>query len=465
MDLKGFGLQFPQEYAIACMEVICEIYPGEKPEEYLKTAKSLFEIMSIKMEDDTFIKPKRGVGLGYFSNIMSLVVASLLIDCEVVMMFNDDMLIPDKHYSKAREIFHDFDLIINEKKSGQIWHKVPMFANVSMARNGTLMYYEVQGIKAAVFNKRYHYERKAIHLAADWVYRWKQTFHYERIFGYESSKGESQRHPSMLGLNPDADYQVGWVKGGMLRNYISPKDSLNEEDRRIWAISFPWKSPKDREFSKVRSKAIEKYKDRIHYTEYDEYFNPRIKEKVDSNRIPADFFLAGYQLPRWSDLRSILFHQATTGRTTMGTYPKRAAYHMLSNLLSDNPIHSWITGGYEIVSPFYRIPGVDNTSLLLYSQLKRSTRLTLPTVNKTVGENAMSGLFAPGSGLEFMSKLGINTSGVIDIKISTELPPDEDYIDQEDLTYDLSEGEDIDTQFPNEDGYSSAGDFDAEELW
>jgi len=424
MDLKGFGLQFPREYAIAAMEVVAEYYPCEEAEEYLNMAKSLFSLISVKMEDDTFIKPIRGVGLGYFSNVMSLVVACLLEDCHVVKMFNDDMLISDESYKKARSVLEDHKFVINEKKSGTKWYRAPMFANVSMDVKGTLMFFEVQGIKAAVFNKKYHYQRKAIHLTAPWVYRWKQTFHYERIFGWEKSPGESQEHPCMLGLNPQAPYPVGYVKGGLLRKYVSPKDSEDEESRRIRAIAFPWKEKKDKDFAKTRALAIAKYKDRISYTEYDEYLNPRIEESATSKKLTPDFFLASYQLPRWADLKSILYNEATTGRTTMGMYPKRAAYYMLNYLLSDNPIHSWITGGYEIISPFYRIPGVNNQTLWLYSKLKWSTRFNFPSVNKKKGDGAIS-LLTEGSGLEFLSQMRLDEGLATEFEI-TNLQIDDD---------------------------------------
>ncbi|WPV08070.1 MAG: RNA-dependent RNA polymerase [Verticillium dahliae ormycovirus 2] len=461
IDLKGFGLQFPHEYILGCMDVINEVYPCEEAEEYRSSVANMLRILSVKMDDGTHVKPIRGVGLGYFSNIMSLVVASLLEEFDVVQMFNDDILIPSDHYEKGIKKLTDHKFIINEKKSGHMWHKVPMFANVSMARNGTLMYYEVQGLKAAVFLKKYHYERKSIHIAAPWVYRWKQTFHYERIFGYEVRRLESQDHPSDLGLTPSAPFRTGWVKGGLLRKYKSPKDGLSEEERRIWSISFPWKTPKDDNFRIAREKAIQKYKDHIWYTEYDEYLNPRIEDKVDGKTMNPDFFLAGYSLPRWADLQSVLFNHETTGRTTMGTYPKRAAYYMLNYLLSDNPIHSWISGGYDVISPFYRIPGVSNTILMLYDSLKKSNRLSSKHVLKRCPENEPVYLSA-GSGIEFMKNImnqdyaKLENFDVGEI-ISYESDEDESQI--------IDLDDDLDIDYPDEDGQSSAGDFDAEELW
>jgi len=91
IDLKGFGLQFPREYIAAAMETLSEEYPCEETQDYTRSTLSIFEKMSIKMGDLKYITPKRGVGLGYFSNLMTLVVASILQDSNVIYMFNDDI--------------------------------------------------------------------------------------------------------------------------------------------------------------------------------------------------------------------------------------------------------------------------------------------------------------------------------------------------------------------------------------
>jgi hypothetical protein len=430
IDLKGFGLQFPHEYILACMDVINEIYPSEETKEYRDSVAYMLNILSVRMEDGTYTKPIRGVGLGYFSNLMSIVVASLLAPCDIVQMFNDDILCPDDTYEQALDILTSHSFIINEKKTGDLWHKVPFFANVSMARNGTLHYFEVNGILAAVFTKKYHYQRKAILLASPLRYRWKANFYYEYMFGPEVYPCEAFEHPNKLGLDDTAPYPCNYVKGGLLKHYKSPRPE-SEEFRRLWSISFPWKEPKEDNFHRKRYEAIGKYRHHRAYMEYDEYLNPRIKEKDVWKNTNPDFFLGAYQLPRWADLQSIIANEYTCGRTTMGRNPRTAAHYMLQYLHSDNPIHSWLTGGYEIISPFARDPAPGDWISLLYYKLKRSSVYTAPITNKVKGENKLSSSI--GDGLKFLQGIEISHEETDFVISESDIPSFEPETDSEEF--------------------------------
>ncbi|USW07202.1 putative RNA-dependent RNA polymerase [Downy mildew lesion associated ormycovirus 3] len=399
IDLKGFGLQFPREYIAAAMETLQEEYPSDEVEDYTRSTLAIFDKMSIKMGDLKYVSPKRGVGLGYFSNLMTLVVASLLQDKDVVYMFNDDILVNSNRFEEAIEELESYDFIINDKKTGGEWLSAPFFAGVSMAKRGSLRYMEAQGERAAIFTKRYHYQRKQILLSINVENRWKANYHYERLFGYEVFKGEAFLHPSKWGLDPYAQKSVGWVRGGLLSKYVTDK-SDDEESRRIWNIGFPWKEPKDKDFAAKRANAKSK-KDYVYYTEYDSYLNPKVKDKLLGDAKKPDFMLGSYQLPRWADLQSIMFNQVSSGRTTMGRYPKRAAYHMLDFLLSSNPINSWISGGYEVDSDFYRSPGLTPEIQLLYSQLRETELTSFSSVNKREIDTNKS-FMAKGEGISFL---------------------------------------------------------------
>jgi hypothetical protein len=398
IDLKGFGLQFPREYIMAAMDVLNEIYPSEETEDYIRSTKLSFSKLSIMMEDKTFITPNRGVGLGYFSNIMTLVVGSILQDMDIVKMFNDDILCPIENYEKATARLESLSFVINEKKTGGKWYKAPYFAGVAMAPKGSLRFYEAQGSKAALFTKRYHHERKNIFLMNVYNKSWKMAYHYERIFGHEVEKLECFRHPTDLGLNPHGVKRVGWVKGGYLRKLRSPIHE-DEERRRVWSITYPWKNPTDKK-SFNRQRRVKRYKDDVWYTEYDEYLNPEITE-LDNRSGRPDFFLGNYQLPRWADLQLLIARAETVGRTTLGVHPKRAAHYMLQYLHSRNPIHSWITGGYEIESPFYRLPGLDPFNQIIYERLRIARRSTYPSINKREGKGAIT-VFKEGDGINFL---------------------------------------------------------------
>jgi hypothetical protein len=392
------------------------------------------------MEDGTYFRPERGVGLGYFSNIMTLVVASVLSDCNIVKMFNDDILCPIELYDQAIGNLTSLGFIINEKKSGKEWHKAPFFAGASLAPNGTLRYYEAQGPKAALFNKRYHYERKSIFVSQEYNYRWKLAYHYERIFGYEAHKGESLEHTSALGLMPNAPKVHGYVTGGILRTVLKPHLG-DENQRRVWSYQFPWKEAKEKKsFNLKRRDLIKRFKNKQWYTEYHDYNNPVVKDDPTLVRNKPDFYLGKYQLPRWADLQALIAFGQTCGRTTSGRSPKKAAHYMLSYLLSMNPIESWINGGYVVDSDFYRDPGVDPWTQLLYDRLRSSTLSSLPTVNRRMAEDLPN--MPAGVGITFMKNVMHGDERLLDFPIDVE-QIDVQNEDSEDEVLDLDDMIDV----------------------
>ncbi|USW07204.1 putative RNA-dependent RNA polymerase [Erysiphe lesion-associated ormycovirus 3] len=413
LDLKGFGLQFPREYIHAFMEIFYEVYPADETAEYKHLFEKLSSIISIKMGEENFLVPKRGVGLGYFTNLMTLIIASILEECDVTMMFSDDMLISKSEYQKARDLLESFGFIINEKKSGQEWLKTPFFAGCCMAPKGSLRFYEAQGQKASLHRQRYHWQRKNSFLSQEWINPVKMAYHYERIFGFEIRRAECFDHPTMLGLNPYTPRHVGYVKGGLLRKYRTPKPDCDENQRRIWAMSFPWKLPvQKKEFQKTRYN-LRNEKNRIHYTEYDEYFHPEIESRSKVLLMHPDFMLGSHQLPRWADLQQLIAVGRTCGRVTKGHHPKQAARKMLDYLLADDPISSWLCGGYDVVSSFYRIPDLNPDMQLIYERLRSCIRLNHPIINKAIGEEAISHI-KEGDGLEFLQQIKLQEVPDID---------------------------------------------------
>jgi len=445
IDLKGFGLQYPHEYIIATMEVLEEIYPSQDVSEYKQLCEKLFSIMSIKGEDDKFIKPKRGVGLGYFANLMTLGVAAILQDMNVISMFSDDILIDAERYNEALHNLRYFKFILNEAKTGKYWHKAPFFAGVCMTPKGSIRYGEAQAEKAAIHNKRYHYERKNCFLSCNWDKPWLMAYHMERLYGYEIQRGEAFLHPNVLGLNPQASKPVGWVKGGILKEYKTPKPQGDETLRRFWSIKFPWKNPHEKkEFHRIRKDA-KKYKNVIHYTEYDEYLNPDIEPISRVAIEKPDFFLGKYQLPRWADLQLMLGRNETTGRTTMGRYPKLAARGLLDNLLSRDPIGSWVAGGYNIISPFAREPGLNPDNQLLYEMLRTVKRTGTNSVNKREGLDSISSVNT-GEGIKFLTQIKEEK----DLPIEIHEEEEEETSDYEG-PLDFLEEEDVDIAYVDED--------------
>jgi hypothetical protein len=245
----------------------------------------------------------------------------------------------------------------------------------------------------------------------------------------------------MWGLDPSAPKHTGWVKGGLLAKYTSDKSEL-EEMRRVWSIGIPWKQPKDKDFARKR-KLAKSYKNKVYYNLYDEYNNPKVIDSTGITSVKPDFFLAGYQLPRWSDLQSILFNHISCGRTTQGRNLKVSAKNMLDHLLSNDPIGSWLKGGYEVDSPFYRTPGLTPEFQLLYNSLRNSKMNQDVSVIKTEVKDSYS-FMKQGSGSEFLKSLGIQFETTVEeesqiFNIDMEDVPDVESYHSDDETFEFDE--------------------------
>jgi len=115
IDLKGCGLQYPREYILKLMDILCEMFPDESVLEHRDLAKKLFANISVEV-GDKHVSTLRGVGLGYYANLMTLCTAIVLSECSIVKMFSDDILVEKGDYDKAIEALVKHKLIVNEEK-------------------------------------------------------------------------------------------------------------------------------------------------------------------------------------------------------------------------------------------------------------------------------------------------------------------------------------------------------------
>ncbi|WZH63115.1 RNA-dependent RNA polymerase [Ophiocordyceps sinensis ormycovirus 1] len=388
IDLKGCGLQYPREYIIAAMEVMYEIYEDPVILDFMTSAKKMFSKLNIRMPDGSYVWPLRGVGLGYFNNLMALVTAAAVSECEIIQMFNDDILCPKQHYDLAISNLTNLGFIINEKKTGATWNKVAYFAGSCMTAKGSLKFFEVQGEVAGIFRKRYHFERKNQLCSIFLPRRLKACYVYERLFGHEYEKGESFNHPNMMGINTHAPDIVGFVKGGELRKYLVPPTEGSEEMRRLWSITCPWKEPKDKKSFALIRKGLKKKYNAFYDTEMHEYLNPKIEGPDEFILEKPDFHLGKYQLPRWADMQMILSANRTCGRTVHMKHPAYVANKMVKCMLSRDPIGAALSGGYDIISPFHRVEDVPPFYQLLYDSLKRTVHDSWSFASKRTGDNS-----------------------------------------------------------------------------
>jgi hypothetical protein len=378
IDLKGFGLQYPREYILNTVKALREVYNIE--EDYESALWTIFDELEVEYEDLTKEHPMRGVGLGYFTNLMVIGVAAILDKYNVIQMFSDDILIDTKDYDNAIASLESFDFIINEKKSGKEWLKTPFFAGACLAPKGTLRFWEAQSQFASCFKQRYHYIRKNILANTALPNKHKVLLRYTRVFGYEYKKNEIIQHPNMLGANLSAPNQIGYVKGGLLRKRKTPTDD-NDMESLYMSLSYPWKETQDYNFNKERKDFIKRTKDITVDTMIDEYLRPKYEEPNLFNRA-LDSFLGNYMLPKWADYQMIFNHHLTSGRTTHSLDKKTALKAFSEYPLSRDPISTMVHGGYEITTHIYKYLIPDEFNRLLWSELRHVENMGVNTFRK-----------------------------------------------------------------------------------
>jgi len=225
LDLKGFGLQFPREYVITLCEEISNLYDDPLIKEEVLILKDLFENISVEGEDGLLTFPKRGVGLGYYTNVLVLAMDIILDDIRVIAAFADDMLIRLDDYERCLARLESQDLIINEKKSGEEWINVAWFMNVGISPVHIAEFHAELG---AVFNYRYHWQRK-MHMSS--ITHLGDTrvvcYHLMRIFGHEFTRDEWSKHQD---------------DGGYI-GFIPPEEGYSKV--RLAAVIKPWKDKND----------------------------------------------------------------------------------------------------------------------------------------------------------------------------------------------------------------------------
>lgn len=368
IDLKGFGLQFPREF----IKILMDEFVSRYDHDWIKTMRDLtvdqFDRLNITMPDGSHFWPNRGVGLGYFSNLMTIAVRICLEDCYIVKMFNDDILVDENDYEKAISKLTSYSFIINEKKSGELYYCAPYFMNMSMHKTGSLRYQDAQGPMSAVMLGKHHYQRKSTFLMVPMPYKWKAMYHYERIFGWECQPGECFDHPTKWGLNYSATEYVGWVKGGLLRKFRSPK-SGDITEYRMKSIAFPFMEEKDNHFNETRFKS-RRFKNKRWYTMTDEYLNPKVEEVTWINEVNHQNFLGSEQMPSWYDLNLLYMYKYSTGKILRGLSREDVLHAFERYSLFRDPIGTMKYGGGVITSPFHKTPAISGIMGEIYDLIR-----------------------------------------------------------------------------------------------
>jgi len=187
-DLKGSGLQFPLEYLIIVAEELARIYP-DLEEETSRMTNLLNNLQVIK--DNKTIDIKRGPGLGYYTNLKSIALWSIMRGLKIKASFDDDLLVAEEHFTSVLDRCLEYGFIVNDKKTGKRWNNVYWFIEAGISQDGLVTFSTEQADIAAIFRQRFYYERKQLVSSLENEIQLLVAYHLERFYGHEFRRKES----------------------------------------------------------------------------------------------------------------------------------------------------------------------------------------------------------------------------------------------------------------------------------
>jgi hypothetical protein len=357
-DMSGFGFQFPREYLEICASVISELYPMSEVDEQFDILSAILKGITVTT-DSGVVKPLRGIGLGYYEDLKTMTILSILKKYDPISVYGDQGLLKLIAYEAIFEL-QRFQFIVEDKKVewvGSTECPTVKWAGATMSAVSLETSRRFSDNLLGAFFSRFHWERKlnlrSISRSFPEYRRVQKilSFWYEEYFGWEFHRGESTSHFDNGGINMFG-YTSGYTKLYKVQRMIAPYDPILFDPLYLTPFkaasrkTFPWKQAKD--FSKKR-KEVFKHTQVNNSICYD-YVHPRV-------RMQNTPYKGAKILPGWADLLYIARYGRSSGSFTFGLSPPaiRNAYSKFP--FSSLPTRCQATGGYRVLTR-YAAPGI-----------------------------------------------------------------------------------------------------------
>jgi hypothetical protein len=387
-DISAFGIQYPRVFLQIAVDVLNELYPCTVMQEQHDLVTEVLTNVTVTLPDETVVKPIRGIGLGYFEDLKTLFMLSVLDKHNPISVYGDQGILPLTGLGAIEDLIQAGFILKFEKI------EFVASTNVLLWGGNTMQKYRFYRRKAFLapllesFFSRTHWERKnaLLSVAKDNYELYTRVFKarlYQRFFSYEFFPGDYNLHVEQGGLRLDVPYVAGYNKLYRLRHFMMPKQlnyfsishNLPHTVRRETcsnkvAIAFSKKR-----FSIYRSTRLED--DAQEYNIY-----PRYTYNADRpSRAPST-------LPNWAELALIYKHGCHTGAFTYGVDPSEFLKTVEQFPYASNPFEARARGGYKLQSgPFLARPMVNQDwkavavklqQLEEYSNTLKVNRIDLP---------------------------------------------------------------------------------------
>jgi hypothetical protein len=358
-DISGFGFQFPREYIVICMNVIRELYPNSFLDMMGDEYNAIFKDgISVDMPNGEVVHPPRGTGLGYYEDIKTIVMMSLLQDFQLISVYGDQGLIDANMgyfamFELQRYGFEFSDMskyqVVSDTNTSEWSIK---WGGYKVRPNSITKTKSLLNPLLGCFFTEYHWERKNSLFS---FYEQNKEFYksrekrliryYNLYFGNEFYRDELKgSFIDAVGISACANYTIGTKKDYKIKDYRVPYEDTTFEA----AFITPFRKSRSKVWPKSIGKAFHELRRKVYRQSITidssvyYYTNPRIKY---NNRLESKERL----LPEWAEYLYCFLYGATTGSLTYNMSPVELERAIQRNMHSSDPIRSAARGGYKIL--------------------------------------------------------------------------------------------------------------------
>jgi len=350
-DISAFGLQYPREYLQLCAEIIQEMYPSSILDEQGDIFRKILQNVSVEMPDGEFIYPPRGIGLGYYEDLKTIVMLSLLREYHPVSVFGDQGILPLEAYESIPRLIEFQYSIKFEKVETVCSTGKTRWCGHSMSPTSLILTKQFFEPLIGCLFSRFHWEKKcslrALAIEFPKLYTPLQNrlcIMYERTFGYEFFKGESFSNFYNGGIRLDTPIVSGYTRTWKVEHMNMPYSNqwfditYQTPFRKAVQRAYPTKIARDFQVQRKLAYRLPARDDLII-----KYIDPIIELNKKNRPLPR-------LLPAWADALFLANHGMTTGSLTYGMSPENIRLAPVRQVFSSDPFRARATGGYKILT-------------------------------------------------------------------------------------------------------------------
>jgi hypothetical protein len=344
----AFGLQYPREYLCEIADAIAYHWPSPDVQEQADILKKIFSKVTLELPNGRFVYPTRGIGLGYYEDLKTIGIMSIMYNLDVISLYGDQGILSSEDAIEGfRRIklfgFHQKPdkekiLVQNLKWSGRIMD--------SRSCQKPKLYIEAF---QSIFDREFHWERKqAISSYYEQFPELKERVskylapHYPMLFGYEFNIAEINWSIEDGGLRPCLP-AGGWIRTHKIRHLRTPRDQII--DNMVYSSIFftEWKRTQALDFQVKRKKA---YKESKPFpSEVWEYSNPVLV--LNKTKTPK-FNITQSSVTEMMDLKLVASCGLSLGRVTHNLFGESLYKAIVQCGRHQNPFEAYATGGYQV---------------------------------------------------------------------------------------------------------------------